>query len=232
MTDSHMNYIEYATLSNMILNIKNGSESESEHNNNNNNNNNKNMNTNTNSVTNNNKNVKSFLIIDVRDVDFAGGHIIMNCVNIFHTNLEKQWSTVISDYSHIPLLIFHCMYSEIRGPAAYQRYQYLTQTLLKMYKTEKQPKQEQEQEQKQSNSNNNSSSEKQKQNKANIEIYFQGIGFVLNDEIVTNLSKQQIKVLKGGFYEWVEQCQKHNQLQLIQDYNPKMWQTQTQTPKK
>jgi rhodanese-related sulfurtransferase len=66
-----------------------------------------------------------YAIIDVRDEDFHYGHI-PGAFNIpAHEFLEKLDSEDSSlDYlNNIPMLIFHCALSQVRGPKCAQRYE-------------------------------------------------------------------------------------------------------------
>eukprot|EP01084_Bolivina_argentea_P091651 164962_1 len=145
---------------------------------------------------------KKYIIIDVRDNDYIGGHII-GSVNIPHISIEKHWADIVSKYNSTPLIIFHCQYSEIRAPAAYQRYTFLLKSIIGLYNKLKQQKEE---------------------SKDDETIKFQSIEFTLNNEIINNLSNQTIKVLEGGFYGWVCYCIKNQKdLELIDDFDKKMY---------
>ncbi|KAJ3219573.1 hypothetical protein HK099_004650 [Clydaea vesicula] len=63
---------------------------------------------------------KDYLIIDVRDEDFEGG--IINNSNIpcheFLENIESHHKKLAT----VPILIFHCALSQVRGPKSATRY--------------------------------------------------------------------------------------------------------------
>jgi Cdc25 family phosphatase len=52
-----------------------------------------------------------YVIIDVRDDDFATGNI-PGCVNIPSTLFMQQYRNYTDLYKHIPLVIFHCALSQ------------------------------------------------------------------------------------------------------------------------
>lgn len=163
------------------------------------------------------KNNKDYIVIDVRDNDIIGGHII-NSINIQQINIEKHWVEIINKYNSIPLIIFHCQYSEIRAPATFQRYKFLKKSIIDLYKKkcEMNKNNEEQQEMKKDEVENDK--------KSMISIKFQQIEFDLNDEIIQNLSKQKFLVLEGGFYGWVSFCLKNkDNLQFIQDFDKNMY---------
>lgn len=60
---------------------------------------------------------KDFLVVDVRDQDRAGGHIVgsVNKPSVeFRTSVDK----LVKDTKEIPLIVFHCALSQVRGPKA------------------------------------------------------------------------------------------------------------------
>eukprot|EP01083_Nonionella_stella_P011960 33946_1 len=151
-----------------------------------------------------------YIIIDVRDKDYVGGHIV-GSVHIPQIEIEKHWPTIIDKYNIIPLIIFHCQYSEIRAPAAYQRYSFLLKSLIGLYTKTK--------------------AKKQKAPSASdldTIIKFQSIEFTLNDSIVHNLSNQTHIVMDGGFYGFVCDALKNPQdLTLIEEFDKNMYCSQT-----
>ncbi|KAG0283215.1 hypothetical protein BGZ96_012409 [Linnemannia gamsii] len=64
---------------------------------------------------------KDYLIIDVRDSDYAGGHI-RGSVNIPSSELPEKLPTLIEEHKDVPQLFFHCAMSQIRGPKAANRW--------------------------------------------------------------------------------------------------------------
>lgn len=64
---------------------------------------------------------KDYLIIDVRQADYAGGHI-KGCRNIPIEKFLDDMDHHIDTLHQIPTLYFHCMLSQVRGPKAAQRY--------------------------------------------------------------------------------------------------------------
>ena len=59
----------------------------------------------------------SVLIVDVRDDDRKGGHIL-NSVNYPSTSLYRQLSRLQQQSAGVDMVVFHCMLSQQRGPAA------------------------------------------------------------------------------------------------------------------
>jgi len=67
--------------------------------------------------------VASYLIVDVRESDYVGGHIrgsINIPFNIINTNKIEEMVTKYSDYNEY--IIFHCMQSMVRGPTVANRF--------------------------------------------------------------------------------------------------------------
>lgn len=54
-------------------------------------------------------------IIDVRGADYAGGHIA-GSVNVPYDKFAEQLDALVAKYKDTDRVIFHCMYSEQRGP--------------------------------------------------------------------------------------------------------------------
>ncbi len=68
----------------------------------------------------------NLVIVDVRDGDFAGGHI-KGCTNIPSLQINDEYRAIdklIDQYKAAPAttFVFHCMKSQQRGPAAAQRF--------------------------------------------------------------------------------------------------------------
>ncbi|KAK5808828.1 Rhodanese-like domain-containing protein, partial [Linnemannia elongata] len=64
---------------------------------------------------------KDYLVIDVRDSDYIGGHI-RGSVNIPAHEIPEKLPTLIEEYKDVPQLIFHCALSQVRGPKAANRW--------------------------------------------------------------------------------------------------------------
>ncbi len=65
---------------------------------------------------------QQFLIIDVRDNDY-GPKKIRGATNIpSYTFDPKYVKQLIEDWKDIPMLIFHCAYSQVRGPDSAEFY--------------------------------------------------------------------------------------------------------------
>ncbi|KAF9426311.1 hypothetical protein BGZ94_006699 [Podila epigama] len=58
---------------------------------------------------------KDYLVIDVRDADYVGGHI-PGCLNVPLSQLPDRLPELIEEYKEVPQLFFHCALSQVRGP--------------------------------------------------------------------------------------------------------------------
>lgn len=170
------------------------------------------------------------LIVDVRggwDGDFKGGHIT-NAVNIPYQDLlhNNGWNKIIEQdiiekgYNHI---IFHCMYSMVRGPASYDRFVVIINQIMQKYCQQQQLQQEQ---------NNKSccgSQDSNKYDRQTIELKQQQLKFTINGEIYNALQNIKISILKGGFYDWIEKYMQYYSSdkemfdKLVTDYDPTIW---------
>eukprot|EP01083_Nonionella_stella_P174887 607523_1 len=63
------------------------------------------------------------IIYDVRcpKMDYRGGHI-KHAVNIPHYHFNHRLSSIIKQSYHKKVVVFHCMYSQHRGPLCYEWY--------------------------------------------------------------------------------------------------------------
>ena len=63
--------------------------------------------------------IETVLIVDVRDDDYIAGHIL-NSVNIrsreFIQLVESNSSELLELFNKYKTLVFHCAYSQVRGP--------------------------------------------------------------------------------------------------------------------
>ncbi|KAG8920874.1 hypothetical protein FRC01_000551 [Tulasnella sp. 417] len=64
---------------------------------------------------------KDYVVIDVRDDDFAGGNIV-NCFPSPSQTFEDGLDSLLEDTKDVPKIIFHCALSQQRGPWAALRY--------------------------------------------------------------------------------------------------------------
>eukprot|EP01083_Nonionella_stella_P301532 1035016_1 len=132
--------------------------------------------------------LRSSAIIDVREEDFdLGGHII-GAVNIHYKYIEEEWTEFLLQYHMIHCIIFHCMHSEIRGPAAYHRYMELKASVIRKYNQTQ---------------------------KDSIVIEKKLKFHSLTTSIITKLSEQKCVVLEGGFSGWSRYCTTKKQSQWI-----------------
>lgn len=56
---------------------------------------------------------KDFLVVDVRDQDRAGGHIV-GSVNKPSVEFQTSVDKLVKDTKEIPLIVFHCALSQVR----------------------------------------------------------------------------------------------------------------------
>jgi len=64
---------------------------------------------------------KDYLIVDVRDDDWVGGNIKGSFNSPSHRFLFDV-GRLVRDTKHVPLLVFHCTMSQVRGPKAARIY--------------------------------------------------------------------------------------------------------------
>ncbi|KAJ1823110.1 Cdc25 phosphatase Ibp1 [Coemansia sp. RSA 2599] len=62
-----------------------------------------------------------YVVIDVRDEDYRGGHI-RGSVNVPAHELSKKAPALVRKYEKVPLMIFHCALSQVRGPKSARIY--------------------------------------------------------------------------------------------------------------
>ena len=63
----------------------------------------------------------NFAIVDVRDVDYVGGHITTS-MHFPSPNLDCQMPTLLRKCADKDVIVFHCALSQQRGPSAALRY--------------------------------------------------------------------------------------------------------------
>ncbi|OMJ24405.1 Dual specificity phosphatase ibp1 [Smittium culicis] len=63
----------------------------------------------------------NYLIVDVRDSDYIGGHI-PGALNIPSYEIRDKVDEIAKKYCNIPLLVFHCALSQVRGPKSARIY--------------------------------------------------------------------------------------------------------------
>ncbi|CAH0477186.1 unnamed protein product [Peronospora belbahrii] len=71
------------------------------------------------------------VIIDVRDTDYAGGHI-RSAVNIpeDHFMDDHDVDALVDKYKDEDLIVFHCMMSQVRGPSCAKRFKSRMEIML------------------------------------------------------------------------------------------------------
>lgn len=72
---------------------------------------------------------KDFLVVDVRDDDYEGGNIkgAMNYPSReFLLNVDK----LVAETKDVPVMVFHCTLSQVRGPKAARIYQETRENII------------------------------------------------------------------------------------------------------
>lgn len=71
------------------------------------------------------------VIIDVRDTDYAGGHI-RSAVNITEDNFmdDDDVDALVNMYKDKDAIVFHCMMSQVRGPSCAKRFKARMEVIL------------------------------------------------------------------------------------------------------
>jgi Cdc25 family phosphatase len=72
---------------------------------------------------------KDFLVVDVRDDDYVGGNI-KGCLNLPSRDFLMNVDGLVKQTKEIPLVIFHCALSQVRGPKAARIYAETRQNIL------------------------------------------------------------------------------------------------------
>ncbi|CAO3633347.1 unnamed protein product [Cunninghamella blakesleeana] len=71
---------------------------------------------------------EDYLVVDVRDEDYIGGHI-PKAVNIPASQIAESAPSLIQKYSKVPEVYFHCALSQVRGPKSARIYNELLHVL-------------------------------------------------------------------------------------------------------
>ncbi|KAJ4482284.1 Rhodanese-like domain-containing protein [Lentinula aciculospora] len=64
---------------------------------------------------------KDYLVVDVRDDDYVGGNIVGG-VNMPSREFLNNVDLLVKETKDVPLVIFHCALSQVRGPKAARIY--------------------------------------------------------------------------------------------------------------
>jgi rhodanese-related sulfurtransferase len=64
---------------------------------------------------------KRFIVVDVRDDDYYGGHI-NGAINVPSRQFAENLDMLVAALKDYDTVIFHCALSQIRGPAAAKKY--------------------------------------------------------------------------------------------------------------
>ncbi|KAJ7069600.1 Rhodanese-like domain-containing protein [Mycena amicta] len=71
---------------------------------------------------------KDYLVVDVRDDDFAGGNIV-NAKNIPSREFSVGVFNLAQHSKNVEVMVFHCALSQVRGPKAARIYEETRQNL-------------------------------------------------------------------------------------------------------
>ncbi|PVU97999.1 hypothetical protein BB559_001843 [Furculomyces boomerangus] len=69
-----------------------------------------------------------YLVVDVRDNDFIGGHI-PGAINVPAYEIRDKAVSLVREYCDIPMIVFHCALSQARGPKSARIYSEISQQL-------------------------------------------------------------------------------------------------------
>jgi rhodanese-related sulfurtransferase len=72
---------------------------------------------------------KDYVVVDVRDDDYAGGNIV-GCVNLPSRDFLNTVDQLAKETKDVPIVIFHCALSQMRGPKAARVYLETRQNVL------------------------------------------------------------------------------------------------------
>ncbi|PBK75009.1 Rhodanese-like protein [Armillaria solidipes] len=72
---------------------------------------------------------KDYLVVDVRDDDFEGGNI-KNAINYPSSTFWNDVDELVKKTKEVPLVVFHCALSQVRGPKAARVYAETRQNVL------------------------------------------------------------------------------------------------------
>jgi len=64
---------------------------------------------------------QDYQVVDVRDDDYAGGHI-KNAINLPSRDFQMGVYNLVQKHADVKVVIFHCALSQIRGPKAARIY--------------------------------------------------------------------------------------------------------------
>ncbi|KAE9394883.1 Rhodanese-like protein [Gymnopus androsaceus JB14] len=72
---------------------------------------------------------KDYLVVDVRDDDWAGGNIVGG-INMPSNDFLNSVDQLVKETKDVPMVIFHCALSQMRGPKAARIYKETRQNIL------------------------------------------------------------------------------------------------------
>ncbi|KAJ3764346.1 Rhodanese-like domain-containing protein [Lentinula raphanica] len=72
---------------------------------------------------------KDYLVVDVRDDDYVGGNIVGG-LNMPSKEFLMNVDQLVKETKDVPLVVFHCALSQLRGPKAARIYKETRQNVL------------------------------------------------------------------------------------------------------
>ncbi|RDB17796.1 Dual specificity phosphatase ibp1 [Hypsizygus marmoreus] len=72
---------------------------------------------------------KDFVVVDVRDDDYLGGNV-KGSLNKPSSEFLMHVDSLVKDTKDVPLVIFHCSLSQVRGPKAARIYEETRRNIL------------------------------------------------------------------------------------------------------
>ncbi|ETO14486.1 hypothetical protein RFI_22883 [Reticulomyxa filosa] len=164
---------------------------------------------------------KDVVIVDcrVKNKDFEGGNI-KNAVHVDFNEFDVKVVDIIKAYHHKPFIVFHCMYSQVRGPLCCQKYSLLCRILCTHAQDKDKSKSITE---KLKTSVNEVHTWKQNENNNKmIENFVKEMTpLITNETLINNLWEQNVYVLERGFQNWV--TLHHAEENLVENFDHKYW---------
>ncbi|KAF9077516.1 Rhodanese-like domain-containing protein [Rhodocollybia butyracea] len=72
---------------------------------------------------------EDYIVVDVRDDDYAGGNIV-GSINMPSNTFLDSVDTLVKETKDVPMVVFHCALSQVRGPKAARIYKETRQNVL------------------------------------------------------------------------------------------------------
>jgi len=82
------------------------------------------------------KRMEDYVVVDVRDEDFAGGNI-PGCINVPSRTFEREVDDLVHQLKDVKNVVFTCYYSQQRGPLAARKFQDIRDATVEMSHSQK-----------------------------------------------------------------------------------------------